>query len=66
MSFKRLLVSRALFPLVVVLHLASPGLAQTSTFTYQGRLTDGGTPATGIYDLQFLLFDSASAFASRC
>jgi hypothetical protein len=35
--------------------------AQTTTFTYQGRLSDGGTPASGSYDLQFALFDSASA-----
>jgi hypothetical protein len=31
--------------------------AQSSTFTYQGRLTDNGTPANGIYDLQFALFN---------
>jgi len=35
-------------------------LAQSSSFTYQGRLTDGGTAANGNYDLQFALFDSAS------
>lgn len=29
-----------------------------STFTYQGRLTDGGSPATGLYDFRFLLFDA--------
>jgi hypothetical protein len=32
---------------------------QTSGFTYQGRLTDGGTPANGNYDLQFALYDAA-------
>src|SRR3989442_3664745 len=35
-------------------------LAQTTAFTYQGRLTDGGTPANGNYDLQFTLWDSLS------
>src|SRR6266568_3377913 len=35
-------------------------LAQTTAFTYQGRLTDGGTPANGNYDLQFALWDSSS------
>ena len=40
-------------------------LAQTTTFTYQGRLTDGGTPATGNYDLQFALFDSASSLSGQ-
>ena len=32
--------------------------AQTTTITYQGRLTDGGPPATGPYDLQFTLWDA--------
>ena len=32
--------------------------AQTTTFTYQGRLTDGGGPANGNYDLQFKLLDT--------
>jgi hypothetical protein len=38
-------------------------LAQTSVFTYQGRLTDGGTAANGTYDLQFVLFDTVSGGA---
>ncbi|MGE0886856.1 MAG: hypothetical protein AB7P14_25325 [Blastocatellales bacterium] len=33
-------------------------LAQTTSFTYQGRLNDSGNPATGMYDLQFRLFDA--------
>jgi len=32
----------------------------TTAFTYQGQLTDGGSPATGNYDLQFVLLDAAS------
>jgi hypothetical protein len=32
--------------------------AQTTAFTYQGRLTDMGAPASGSYDLQFLLYDA--------
>src|SRR5215469_15101912 len=32
--------------------------SQTTMFTYQGRLTDGGTPANGNYDLQFTLWDA--------
>jgi hypothetical protein len=31
-----------------------------TAFTYQGRLTDGGGPANGVYDLQFTLFSAAS------
>src|SRR5260370_31347353 len=50
-------------PLVLVLAIwlsPSAALGQTSSFTYQGRLTDGGTAANGNYDLQFALFDSLS------
>lgn len=32
--------------------------AQSSAFTYQGSLTDGGTPTNGNYDLQFSLWNS--------
>src|SRR4029450_65470 len=32
-------------------------------FTYQGRLTDGGNPANGPYDLQFVLMDAAAGGA---
>ena len=34
--------------------------AQGTAFTYQGRLNDGATVATGIYDLRFAIFDAAS------
>jgi len=34
--------------------------AQTTTFTYQGRLTDSGNPANGSYDLQCALFGALS------
>jgi len=33
--------------------------AQTSSFTYQGKLTDGGNPANAQYDFVFRLFDSS-------
>lgn len=29
-----------------------------TSFTYQGRLTDGGSPANGTYDLRFILYDA--------
>lgn len=35
-----------------------------NTFTYQGRLTDGGTMANGNYDLRFILY-SAEAGGSQ-
>src|SRR2546426_1885782 len=44
--------------LFVIAFCVSTSAAQTSSFTYQGRLTDGGTPANGTYDLQFKLYDT--------
>ncbi|MGB4861168.1 MAG: hypothetical protein WBO97_01805 [Tepidiformaceae bacterium] len=35
-----------------------------SAFTYQGRLTDAGSPANAVYDLQFVLWDAETAGAS--
>jgi len=32
--------------------------AQGTAFTYQGRLNQNGSPATGIYDLRFTIYDS--------
>src|SRR6185295_17248708 len=34
--------------------------AQGTSFTYQGRLADSGTPVNGNYDLQFGLWNSSS------
>jgi len=34
-------------------------LSQTTAFTYQGKLTDGGNPANAQYDFIFRLFDSS-------
>jgi hypothetical protein len=45
---------------LVVLVFATILHAQTSSFTYQGRLTDSGTAANGTYDMQFKLFDNAN------
>jgi len=42
--------------------LAAPGEAAPlgTAFTYQGRLTESGSTATGTYDLQFNLLDAAT------
>jgi hypothetical protein len=47
--------------LIIMTIVLSAGaiFAQTNGFTYQGRLTDGGSPANGNYDLQFALYDAA-------
>jgi len=43
--------------LLISVNIAS---AQTTAFTYQGKLTDGVKPADGDYDMQFKLFDTAT------
>src|SRR5882672_1376830 len=49
--------------MLLILFGATSAFAQTSGFTYQGRLTDGGTVANGNYDFQFALWDSLSGGA---
>ena len=50
------------FLVIAVLLLMTSALAsaQTTMFTYQGRLQDTGTPANGTYDFQFTLWRDAS------
>jgi hypothetical protein len=40
-------------------------MAQTTAFTYQGKLSDSGSPASGQYDLQFTLFDALGGGAQQ-
>jgi hypothetical protein len=47
------------FLLMLVVMRATTAYGQTTAFTYQGQLSDGGALATGSYDLRFALFDSA-------
>lgn len=63
--FNRSLASRRLFVLLVssivaVTISAITASAQTTAFTYQGRLTDGANPANGAFDMEFRLFDLAT------
>ena len=56
----RILVHSACRLTVLMLLLAAfenSAEAQSSSFTYQGKLTDGGIAANGVYDLRFSLFD---------
>lgn len=39
---------------------ASPAVAQSTAFTYQGSLDDAGAPASGLHDFRFRLFSVAS------
>ena len=53
--------SKTIVGLIVIFILSTGAIfAQTTSYTYQGRLTDAGAAATGNYDLQFALFDSPS------
>ena len=54
---------RLLFALCVCAAQPARAPAQTTAFTYQGQLTEAGTPANGSYDLQFKLFDSGTVGA---
>jgi hypothetical protein len=61
MKSKYLLSSLVLISLLFVSGIASahPLNAPVGTgFTYQGKLTDGGTPANGTYDFEFKLYDA--------
>jgi hypothetical protein len=40
---------------------SAPSAATPESISYQGRLSDGGNPASGSYDFQFTLKDAASA-----
>lgn len=46
---------------LMLLLVSSVAQAQTTQFTYQGRLTDSSLPANGSYDFQFKLFDALAA-----
>ena len=51
---------KSLFALLVLLLSALSAQAQTSAFTYQGRLSDGVVAANGSYDMEFRLFDAST------
>src|SRR5262245_5512675 len=45
---------------LLLLALCLPARAQTTSFTYQGRLDYGGVPITGTNDFQFSVWDALS------
>src|SRR6266699_1163343 len=48
-----------LLSLMILLALgANSARAQTSAFTYQGKLSEGGAAPNGAYDFQFKLYDA--------
>jgi hypothetical protein len=52
-------LARGMFSAALMI-AASPAFAQSSAFTYQGRLEEAGAPVNGLHDLRFRLFDAAS------
>ena len=51
-------MSKLIAVIFLNLILALASFAQTSAFTYQGHLSDGGQPANGSYDIQIDLYDT--------
>ncbi len=51
-------LARLLVLALFCLASAHTAQAQAPAFSYQGRLTDGGQPANGAFDLRFILFDA--------
>lgn len=56
-------VSHSLLCLLLLLISFGIAQAQSTQFSYQGRLTDNSLSANGAYDFQFKLFDAASGGA---
>jgi hypothetical protein len=56
--------SQIILPALLVLATLNSALstaqAQGTAFTYQGQLNSGGSPANGLYDFQFSLFNAPS------
>lgn len=54
------ILSATMFVLLGTFVLETTALGQGTAFTYQGRLTDGGSPANGGYDLRFSIYDAVT------
>jgi hypothetical protein len=63
--FKNKLIKKLTLCAIVLLAIfgAQSVFAQTTAFTYQGKLNNGGVPANGNYDMQFKLFDALAGGA---
>src|SRR5262245_25676793 len=60
-------LARVLLIAVLLAAAAGPVQAQApagTAFTYQGRLTDAGGPASGSFDFRFTLFDAVTGGAA--
>ena len=52
--------TRILVLVILLLVGVNEASAQTTALTYQGKLVEGGNPASGNYDFQFTLFDTVT------
>lgn len=52
------ILKRFFIILMFIVLTATGSLAQSSAFSFQGRLNDGANPANGRYDLEFRLFNA--------
>jgi hypothetical protein len=52
-----------LFGVLAASSLAASAFAQSTAFTYQGRLKNGASPAAGLHDFRFRLWDAAAGGA---
>lgn len=59
-SFIHKRIAPILLAVVTLVLSTSQAGAQTTEFTYQGKLSESGKPASGTYDFEFLLYDSLS------
>jgi len=60
-TLKLLITGLTLLTLATLNLKLSTAFAQGTAFSYQGRLNDGGSPATGIYDLRFTIYDAVTS-----
>jgi hypothetical protein len=51
----------SLFAVLALLFATGQIIAQSTAFTYHGRLNDNGVPVTGAYDLQFAVYEAEVA-----
>jgi hypothetical protein len=52
--------------LLLIFFAARVAVAQSGAFYYQGLLTDADSPAIGVFDMQFVPFDSLIGCHQRC
>src|SRR5687768_3653675 len=48
------------FLILLIVAVGAAQSTQTASFTYQGKLTDAGTAPSGMYQMEFRLFDALS------